>query len=142
MFANSLAPPRCPGIQILDFVADVRPLYDDANVVIVPNVVSAGTNIKVLEAMAMERAIVGTACGCAGLGLEHGKSAWICSDAESLADGVIRLLGDPGLRRKLAMEARSIAERDFDWRAIGSRLRSLYWELLEERRCGRSTPKS
>jgi len=42
------------------FVADVRPAYERASVVIAPLVASAGTNIKILEAMAMGKAIVST----------------------------------------------------------------------------------
>ena len=56
------------GIRLLEFVRDVRPLYEEANLVLVPTLVSAGTNVKVLEAMAMERAVVSTSSGCAGLG--------------------------------------------------------------------------
>lgn len=138
IFTNSMAPPTASGIEILDFVPDVRPLYHRANVVIAPNTVSGGTNIKVLEAMALERAIMTTACGCAGLGLRHGESAWIADDPEAFAEGVAALLGNPELRRKLARNARIIAERDFDWRAIGGRLRAVYHELMEERRCGTS----
>ena len=52
----------------------MRPLYVEANLVIVPTTVSAGTNVKVLEAMAMQRAVVSTTSGCAGLGLLHGHS--------------------------------------------------------------------
>ena len=51
---------------MLGFVADVRPLYVEANLVMVPTTVSAGTNVKVLEAMAMQRAVVSTTSGCAG----------------------------------------------------------------------------
>ena len=43
---------------------------------LVPTTVSAGTNVKVLEAMAMQRAVVSTPSGCAGLGLLHGHSVW------------------------------------------------------------------
>ena len=70
---------------MLDFVRDVRPLYVECNLVIVPTTVSAGTNLKVLEAMAMERAVVSTSCGCAGLGLKHGASVSIADDADSFA---------------------------------------------------------
>ncbi|MBV8819085.1 MAG: glycosyltransferase, partial [Acidobacteriaceae bacterium] len=59
-------------VQVHGFVADVRPLYVETNLVLVPTLVSAGTNLKVLEALAMERAVVSTSCGCAGLGLQHG----------------------------------------------------------------------
>ena len=76
-------------------VADVRPLYVEANLVLVPTMVSAGTNIKVLEAMAMRRAVISTSSGCAGLGLEHGKNIWIADDAQSFAEGVSRLQAAP-----------------------------------------------
>ena len=62
-------------IRLLEFVADVRPLYAEANLVAVPMLESAGTNLKVLEAMAMRRAVVSTQSGCAGLGLEHAATA-------------------------------------------------------------------
>ncbi len=76
-FADTPEPAPDPRIRLLGFVADVRPLYVEANLVIVPTTVSAGTNVKVLEAMAMERAVVSTPSGCAGLGLLHGHSVWV-----------------------------------------------------------------
>ena len=72
-----------PRIRLLGFVADVRPLYVQANLVIVPTTVSAGTNVKVLEAMAMQRAVVSTTSGCAGLGLLHGHSVWVADTPEA-----------------------------------------------------------
>src|SRR5262249_6551124 len=59
-------------IHMHAFVEDLRPLYAKAAVVAVPLDVSAGTNIKVMEAMACGRAIVSTPVGCAGLGLQNG----------------------------------------------------------------------
>jgi len=121
--------PEAAGLRILEFVADVKPLYEEANLVIVPTLVSAGTNIKVLEAMAMERAVVSTPSGCAGLGLRHGESVWVAEGAEAFADGVSRLLSNDALRASIARGARQIAERDFDWRKLGARQRRLLLEL-------------
>jgi ribosomal-protein-alanine acetyltransferase len=123
------APPEDPRIRLLGLVRDVRPLYGAANVVIVPTPVSAGTNLKVLEAMAMERAVVSTPAGCSGLGLAHGESVWIAETGPAFAAGVCRLLADPLLRRRLAQAARVLAERQFDWRIIGERQRALWREL-------------
>ena len=53
-------PIRDERIEFHGFISDVRPYYAAANVVIVPTRVSAGTNLKVIEAMACERAIVST----------------------------------------------------------------------------------
>jgi len=81
--------------------------------------------VKVLEAMAMERAVVSTVCGCAGLGLEHGRSAWIADDAAEFAAGIVRLMEDPAARAAMARAARLHAEQHFDWRALGEKQRAI-----------------
>jgi polysaccharide biosynthesis protein PslH len=124
------APPPDDRIQLLEFVRDVRPLYEEATLVLVPTPVSAGTNVKVLEAMAMQRAVVSTSCGCAGLGLEHGTSVWIADDGPSFAAGVRRLLSDEPLRRSIAQAAHIHAQRYFSWKRLGAAQRALWAELL------------
>jgi polysaccharide biosynthesis protein PslH len=123
------APPTQERIQLFGFIRDVRPLYEDATLVLVPTPVSAGTNVKVLEAMAMQRAVVSTSCGCAGLGLEHGTSVWIADDGPSFAAGVRRLLSDDPLRRGIAQAARLHAQRHFSWKRLGAGQRTL-WAAL------------
>ena len=130
-YTGTLAPPADASIRLLGFVADVRPLYTEANLVVVPTTVSAGTNLKVLEAMAMRRAVVSTTSGCAGLGLRHQESVWIADSARDFADGVARLLEDPLLREGLALAARRRAEEAFDWKALGERQVALWRELLD-----------
>src|SRR5258708_11022256 len=75
-------------IRLLDFVSDVRPLYVESNLAIVPTLMSAGTNLKVLEAMAMDRAVVSTFSGCAGLRLDHGVNGWIADAASALSTAI------------------------------------------------------
>ncbi len=133
-FADSPEPPADDRIRMLGFVADVRPLYTEANVVIVPTTVSAGTNVKVLEAMAMQRAIVSTTSGCAGLGLLHGHSVWIGDAPESFAAGISTLATDPERRAAMAMAAYGHAVRNFDWAAIGEKQRELLCSLLPAHR--------
>jgi glycosyltransferase involved in cell wall biosynthesis len=124
-FADSPEPRREERIELLGFVADVRPLYHETNLVLVPTTVSAGTNVKVLEAMAMQRAVVATPSGCAGLGLLHGHSVWEADTAEAFAAGIATLAKDPERRRSIAQSAYAHAVRKFDWRAIGERQRQL-----------------
>jgi len=107
------------------FVADVRPLYVESNIVIVPTTVSDGTNVKVLEAMAMQRAVVSTTSGCAGLGLLHGHSVWVADTPEAFAAGIATLLADPERRTQIAQAAYLHAQRNFDWSAIGEKQRDL-----------------
>jgi len=120
-------------IRLLEFVADVRPLYVEANLTIVPTLESAGTNLKVLEAMAMDRAVVSTSSGCAGLGLEHGVDVWIADQPEDFAQGVENLLQDGDLRQRIAAGGREQAERNFGWHPIGARQRALLRDLMPSR---------
>ena len=120
-------------IRLLEFVADVRPLYVEANLAIVPTLESAGTNLKVLEAMAMDRAVVSTSTGCAGLGLEHTVNVWIADQPADFASAIETLLVDANLRRRVANAGRVHAERNFSWRQIGARQRALLRELMPPR---------
>jgi glycosyltransferase involved in cell wall biosynthesis len=124
-FAGTPEPAADERIHMLGFVSDVRPLYIDANLAIVPTTVSAGTNVKVLEAMAMQRAVVATSSGCAGLGLVDRESVWVADTAEDFAAGIAALLGDREARARMASAAYDHAMRNFDWTAIGERQREL-----------------
>jgi glycosyltransferase involved in cell wall biosynthesis len=124
-FTDSPEPAPDARVHLHGFVADVRPLYVEANLVLVPTTVSAGTNVKVLEAMAMQRAVVSTSSGCAGLGLLHGHSVWQADTPEGFAAGIATLINDPERRAQLAEAALGHARRNFDWSAIGERQRDL-----------------
>jgi glycosyltransferase involved in cell wall biosynthesis len=131
-YTGTLAPPSDDRIRVLGFVSDVRPLYIETNLVIVPTTVSAGTNLKVLEAMAMERAVVSTTSGCAGLGLEHFTSVWRADGVEAFAAGISTLLENQELRQNIASEARRLAMETFDWSRLGDVQAALWRELLDE----------
>jgi ribosomal protein S18 acetylase RimI-like enzyme len=120
-------------VRLLEFVADVRPLYVETNIAVVPTLVSAGTNLKVLEAMAMDRAVVSTSSGCAGLGLQHGVNVWIADTPQGFAQAIETLLGDRDLRVRISAAGRAHVVRNFDWRAVGERQRALIRELLPAR---------
>jgi ribosomal-protein-alanine acetyltransferase len=116
-------------IRILGFTADVRPLYAESNIVVVPTLESAGTNLKVLEALAMERAVVSTTTGCQGLGLTHGENVWIADTAAEFAQGISRLLADAQLRVRIAAAGHEHVQQ-FDWKQIGTMQNQLLRSLI------------
>ena len=117
-----------PGIELEGFVADVRGAYRRAAIVLAPLTASAGTNIKVLEAMAMGKAIVSTPAGVNGLDLSPGQDFLLAQRAEEFASGVEALAADRERRIAIEQAARETALR-YDWRGIAARQRDLYSRL-------------
>ncbi|MDQ2950071.1 MAG: GNAT family N-acetyltransferase, partial [Acidobacteriota bacterium] len=88
------------------------------------------TNLKVLEALAMERAVVSTSSGCAGLGLQHGADIWIANSAHEFSDAILELLSNRELRQSIARSGKLRAEQEYGWVQIGLRQRSLLRNLI------------
>ena len=115
-----------PGIECEGFVSDVREAYRRAELVLAPLTASAGTNIKVLEAMAMGRVVVSTPAGLNGLDLTPGEDAICESDPAAMASAIEALCADPEHRREIERNARETAAGRYDWNAIAERQRALY----------------
>lgn len=120
-----------PGIEVEDFVPDVRPAYRRAAVVIAPLIASAGTNIKIMEAMAMGKAIVSTPAGVNGLDdLESGRDLEVTTSATDMAGAIRRILEDGALRLNYERRARETVAARYGWNVVAKRQRELYESLI------------
>lgn len=100
-------------------VDDVRPYVHDADVCIVPLRTGGGTRLKVYEAMALGCPVVSTTVGVEGLTVAAGEHYIRADAAGDFAAAVLRLLGDSGLRRRIASAARRHVESGFSPRIVG-----------------------
>ena len=89
-------------VLITGKVKDVGPYYGGSRVVVVPLRAGGGTRLKVLEAMALGRAVVTTSLGCEGLDVEDQRHVMVADGPAEFADRVVRLLGDGASRRTRA----------------------------------------
>jgi glycosyltransferase involved in cell wall biosynthesis len=119
-----------PGVEVEGFVSDVRGAYQRAAIVVAPLVVSAGTNLKVLEAMACGRPVVATPAGVNGLDLVPGEDFVLVHTAAEMAAAIANLLASPADCHRLAAAARRRVEDRYGWDAIARRQSELYRELL------------
>lgn len=119
-----------PGITVEGFVSDVRPAYERAAVVIAPLEVSAGTNVKILEAMAMEKPVVSTPAGVNGLALAAGEDFLLARSGAEMAAAIERLMSDEAERRRVGAAARRRVEQEFGWDEIARRQSDLYRGLM------------
>ena len=119
-----------PGIELDGFVADVRPAYQRSTLVVAPLIASAGTNIKILEAMGMGKAVVSTPAGVNGLDLASGEDFVLVHTPQEMAAAIENLLATPADRARIEAAARARVEHDCSWDTIGRAQSALYRELL------------
>ncbi len=96
-------------------VDDVRPHVQGAGAFVIPLRVGGGTRLKGYEAMAMGCPIVSTGVGMEGLAVEADRHYLRADDADSMAQAVLRLMGDAALRNRLATEARTLVQEQFSY---------------------------
>jgi glycosyltransferase involved in cell wall biosynthesis len=113
---------RHPQVVFTGRVQAVEPYIAGADVVVVPLRMGSGTRLKVLQALSMEKAVVGTTLGAAGLGLEHEEHLLLADDPASFAAAVSRLLLNLAERAALGKRARRHVQAHFDWRVLIPRL--------------------
>jgi polysaccharide biosynthesis protein PslH len=107
-----------PGVEITGWVEDVRPYIAAAAAYVVPLRIGGGTRLKVLEAMAMGKAIVSTTVGCEGFEVVSGQELLIADEPSGFAAAVVQLLRQPELRERMGRAARRFAGSRYDWRMI------------------------
>jgi len=118
-----------PNVVITGEVPDVRPYIAQADVYVAPLRAGGGTRFKLLEAMAMRRAIVTTRLGCEGFEVTSGRELLIADRPQEFASAVIELLRSPAHCAALGARAQRFVMANYDWRAVAPRLEQLYEQL-------------
>jgi sugar transferase (PEP-CTERM/EpsH1 system associated) len=108
-------------VNVTGRVDDVRPYLRHADVVVAPLRVARGIQNKVLEAMAMARAVVASPNAASALSAAPGVDIEVASGEEEYARKVLELLGTPRAA-EIGRNARERVLRDYDWAANLRRL--------------------
>lgn len=125
-----------PAIELVPDPVDIRPWVWKASVFICPIIDGGGTRLKILDALAMGKAIVSTTIGAEGLDVKSGQHLLVADQPEEFAAQVVRLLDDAGLRKRLVAEGRAMVEVTYSWDAVGRHLEQAYQFALEQKRAG------
>ena len=119
-----------PGIEVIGPVDDLRPHLAAASVVVVPLRIGGGTRLKIVEAMAMGKAIVSTSLGAEGIEAVAGRDILIADDRASFAAEVVRALENTDLRVRLGSSARRLAVKRYSWAQASLGLEHFFREIL------------
>jgi sugar transferase (PEP-CTERM/EpsH1 system associated) len=111
-----------PGVTVTGSVPDVRPYLATAEVAIVPLLIGSGTRLKILEALAMRKAVVSTTQGCEGLSVIPGKHLVVEDQPEAFAQAVVTFMNDCGIRNTFGNAGRELVEAEYSWERCGTEL--------------------
>lgn len=109
-------------VEVTGFVKDLASVYDSASVVVAPLRFGAGTQNKVLEAMAMGVPVVCSHIGFRGLGISSGEGAFMQTDPAAFAGSIIDLLTSAQLRQDTGTAGAAVIHSRFSWDIIAQRL--------------------
>lgn len=110
------------GVEVTGFIPELQEMYNSASVVVAPLRFGAGTQNKVLEAMAMGIPVVCSNIGFEGLGIADGEGAFMRTDAASFAEQVITLLDSAALRESTGQKGYSAIANNFSWQKVAALL--------------------
>jgi PEP-CTERM/exosortase A-associated glycosyltransferase len=120
--------------------AQVKNYYSVMDVLVYPRVSSRLTELttplKPLEAMAMERVVVGSDIGGMRELFRDGETGFTFAteNVNELAQCLNRLADDAALRQRIGKQARAFTVRERDWERIVERYLDIYGGLIAQRR--------
>jgi polysaccharide biosynthesis protein PslH len=104
-----------PGVRLASNVPDVRPYLAEAAMVAVPLRIARGIQNKVLEALAMSKAVVATPEALEGIAVESGVHACQALTPHQWIESIVHLLEDPSARDRLGRAGRTFVETHYCW---------------------------
>ncbi len=101
------------------FVDDIHPVLSDALCYVCPIRDGGGTKLKILDALAMSKAIVAHPIACEGIDVTPGENVIFAEHPDEFVSAVLRLRDDEALRHTLERNARRLAVDAYSFEAIG-----------------------
>lgn len=116
-------------IQVTGFIENLAATYNEASVVVAPLRFGAGTQNKVLEAMAMGVPVVCSHIGFNGLGISNGEGAFMETNPASFAARVVELLDNATLRANTGKKGMEVISGKFSWDRIAQQLENYFFQI-------------
>lgn len=118
------------GVQVLGYAPDLREHLDAASVVMAPLRMGGGMRVKVLEALAHGKAVIGTRLAASGLDVEDGEHLLLAETDQELAGAAIELLSNRDRANRIGLAGRAWVEDHAGWQITARGYDTLYRRLL------------
>ncbi len=109
---------KTKGLKVVGEVEDAQQYINSYAVAIVPLFAGSGMRVKIIEAMALGRAIVSTSVGAESIRYTNHQDIMIADDEVDFAAAILTILKEPAHRKTLGQNAQKLIAEKYDNRKI------------------------
>jgi len=117
--------------RVHGFVDDVRPYIEKAAVYVCPIRDGGGTRLKILDALAMGKAMVAHPIACEGIEVTENKDILLATEPDGYVAHLVRLFEDAAYRNTIGAAGRDLIVGKYSYSAIGKKLAQLFDGVVE-----------
>lgn len=115
-----------PTVSVIGEVDNSLAFMSDKQLMVVPLFSGSGMRIKIIEGMALGKALLSTSIGAEGINYTVGKNLFIAGDRAAFTKQMIQLLSHAKTCQNAGKNARSFIEEQYDNNKLGERLLAFY----------------
>lgn len=122
---------RSKQIHWVGEVDDAKAFISSGSVMVVPLLSGSGIRIKIIEGMALGKAVLTTSIGAEGIEFEDGKNILIANTKEEFVNQIKTCLNQPNLVKEIGVNARKTIAANHDCEKIMEELLSFYHKTIQ-----------
>ncbi|MDW8334423.1 MAG: glycosyltransferase family 4 protein [Bacteroidia bacterium] len=122
-----------PGVVFYGRVEDAAEFLDRFNVTVVPLLSGGGMRVKIVEQMALGKAVISTRVGAEGVEARDGVEICLADEPHSFAERIRELIADEQRTQTIGAAAARLAAELYDERTLAPRLETFLNRLIERR---------
>ena len=118
-----------PHVNVVGEVPDAKAFVANHNVAIVPLLSGSGIRIKIIESMAMGKAVITTMIGAEGILYDEDVNVIIAENKAKMSEAIRRINENPAIAVEIGKAARRLVEEVYDNNKLIERLLMFYQQI-------------
>ena len=121
---------KLDNVKVVGEVEDALEFISSRSISIAPLLSGSGIRVKIIESMAMGKAVVSTSIGAEGINYTDGENILIADTPEDFCNAISTLFKNPEEATKIGEKARKLVAEDHSSAKIIEQLVSFYQQIL------------
>ncbi len=121
---------RLSNVVVMGEVPDAQEFIKSKTISIAPLLSGSGIRIKLIESMALGKAVISTSIGAEGINYSDGKDIKIADTAKETIQAITQLYQDPEKTNEIGKNARKLILKDHNNELLTQQLIGFYRELI------------